>query len=133
MVLAGVTEEEQAEKILAVLNDAIAPAKAFEYGTVPGTDGVEGERPAEYLLIDLSRRYVDGFLSSGEAAARGGRLGTRYVAQIADNASRMRQRVTTRLEDKVLEEGLGPFVFESSEAIGPDSAGYVSGADVWIF
>ena len=131
-----VTEDEQATAILAALNTALAPAVAYEYGDVPGTNGNPGTVPDRYVLIDLSRRYVEGRMISGEPRWKGYRLGTRYAAKVTDDARTMRARVTEALENKTLATAsggeVGPFVFETAESIRPDD-GYQSGADTWTF
>ena len=130
------TEDEQAAIIIAALDDALAPAKAYEYGDVPGSNGNAGVTPERYVLVDLSRRFVAGRLLSGEARTKGWRLGTRYVAKLTADARTLRQRVTNTLENRIIRtpagDEVGPFVFESAEAIRPDD-GYQSGSDVWTF
>lgn len=129
------TEKEQATAILEALNSALSPAVAYEYDKVPGSYGNNGSRPAKYVLVDISRRYVEKRLSSGEVSVSGGRLGVRYVAKSTNDARNMRTLATAALEDKILVAAggeVGPFVFESAEAIVPDD-GYQSGADVFTF
>lgn len=129
------TEKEQATAILAALNAALSGAVAYEYDKVPGSYGNSGARPNKYVVVDISRRFVDKRLSSGEVSISGGRLGVRYVAKSTNDARNMRTLATGVLEDKILITAageVGPFVFESSEAIVPDD-GYQSGADVFTF
>lgn len=130
------TERDRAAAILAAINAAISPAVAYEYASVPGTNGNSGVTPAKYVLFDLSRRYVESRRSSGEVSVSGYRLGTRYVAKSVGDARTMRDRVTAALEDQIIavgDDSVGPFTFESSDAILPDDGGYQSGADVWTF
>ena len=129
------TESEQAEAILAVLNAALAPAVAYEYGKVPGSNGNAGTEPAKYLLVDISRRYVGSFRTSGAASLKGYRLGTRYVAKSSGDARTMRQRVAAALEGHIIktEAGeIGPFMFETGDPIRPDDT-YQVGTDTWTF
>lgn len=129
------TEKEQAEAILAALNDAITPAVAYEYDKVPGAYGNAGTRPAKYAVVDIARKYEEKRRASGEVSTNGYRVGVRYVAKALNDARNMRTLVTTVLEDQILTadaEEIGPFVFETSEAILPDD-GYQSGSDVFTF
>ena len=129
------TESEQAAAILAAINAAIAPAVAYEYGKVPGADGNAGPEPFKYVVMDLSRRFVDSFRGSGEASVTGGRLGTRYIAKSLTDAREMRRRVTAALEDKVLTSTageVGPFRFETSDPFVPNQ-GYQVAEDLWTF
>lgn len=128
-------ESEQAAAILVALNAALEPAAAYEYSKVPGSNGNAGTEPAKYVVIDLSRRYVDKRLASGEVSVSGYRLGVRYVAKATNDARNMRRIVTGVLEDQILttDDGeVGPFVFESAEALRPDE-GYQVALDVFTF
>lgn len=129
------TEKEQATAILAALNAALAPAVAYDYSKVPGAYGNEGSRPKMFAVVDISRKFEDKRRTSGEVSIDGYRIGVRYVAKSTNDARNMRTLTTGVLEDKILstESGeIGPFAFESSEAIVPDD-GYQSGSDVFTF
>ena len=129
------TEEEQADAILAALNDVLTLAKAYEYDDVPGAHGNEGTRPGRYVVIDVTRRYEEKRLGSGEVSVVGGRVGVRYAAKSTNDARNMRTLATAVLEDQILTTDageIGPFVHETSEAILP-ADGYQSGADVFTF
>lgn len=129
------TEKEQAEAILAAINAAIAPTVAYEYDKVPGAYGNAGTRPLRFAAIAISRRYVGKKRGSGEVSTNGYRIQVRYAAKATNDARNMREKTTAVLEDKILtsEAGeVGPFVFETSQAFGPDD-GYQSGSDTYIF
>ena len=129
------TETEQATAILSAINAAIAPAVAYEYGGVPGSDGNAGTEPPKYVLVDLSRRYVESFRSGGDPSVLGHRLGTRYVAKNLADARTMRDRVMTALEGQIIATPageIGPFVFESSDSFLP-TEGFQVGTDTWTF
>lgn len=129
------TEKEQAAAILAALNAALSPAAAYEYDKVPGAYGNDGKRPQRYAVVDISRKFEEKRRGSGEESVSGGRVGIRYVAKSTNDARNMRVLVTAALEEQVLESEageLGPFVFETSEAIVPDD-GYQTGSDVFVF
>lgn len=130
-----VTEKSDATLVLAALNAALTPAAAYEYDKVPGSNGNSGSRPNKYVVVDLSRRYVEKRSASGEVTVSGGRLGVRYVAKSTNDARNMRALATATLEDQILSADLGeigPFVFESSEPIAPDDE-LMSGYDVFTF
>lgn len=129
------SEKDQATTILAALNAALTPAVAYEYDKVPGAYGNPGTRPTKYAVVDITRRFTDDRRGSGEVSTIGYRVGVRYVAKATNDVRNMRALTTTTLEDKILGSGageVGPFVFESSEAIVPDD-GYQSGSDVFTF
>ena len=124
-----------AAAILATLNAAIAPSVAYEYGKVPGSNGNAGTEPPKYVLVDVSRRYVDSFRGGGGPSVKSHRLGTRYVAKSAGDARTMQRRVTDVLEGQIIATDageVGPFIFESSDAIAPDD-GFQVGTDTWTF
>jgi len=130
-----VTESEQAEAILAALNAALAPAVAYEYGKVPGSNGNAGTEPPKYVLVDVSRRYVDSFRAGGGPSLKSYRLGTRYVAKSTGDARTMRQRVTDALEGQIITTAageVGPFIFEAGDPVLPDD-GFQVGTDTWTF
>ncbi len=128
-------EEQQANLILEHLNAALAPDRAYEYD-----DYLQLKRkPQRCVLVDVGRRYTDERRASGEASVKGGRVGTRYVADTMKNARNLRQVVTDVLEDKILTGTsplaaveVGPFVFETADPIVPDEGVY-SGADAWTY
>lgn len=129
------TEKEQATLILAALNAALAPAVAYDYDKVPGAYGNAGTRPSQYAVIDITLKYGDKRRASGEVSVDGYRIGVRYVAKATNNARNMRALTLATLRDKILTADgaeVGPFVFESAEAIVPDD-GYQSGSDVFTF
>ena len=129
------TENEQAVAILAVLNAAIAPAVAYEPGKVPGTNGNAGTEPAKYVLVSLSRRYVDSRRAGGDVMLPGGRLGTRYIAKSVADGRNMRRLVTAVLENQVITTDageVGPFTFETSDPFQSDES-YQVATDTWTF
>ena len=129
------TESEQAEAILEALNTALAGRAAYEYSKVPGSNGNTGTEPDKYVVVALSRRYVDSRRAGGSVMLPGGRLETRYVAKSLTDARNMRRLVTAALEDVTLTTTageVGPFTFESAEAFRPDET-YQVGSDTWTF
>lgn len=129
------TETEQAAAILAALNDALAPAVAYELSKVPGASGNAGTEPAKYAVVSIARRYTDSRRGSGEVSLNGYRLTVRYIAKSIGDARTMRARGTAALEDQIIvaDAGeIGPFVFESSDAFRPDE-GYQVGDDAFTF
>lgn len=124
-----VTAEQQAATILAALNAALAPVRAYDYDEVPDSP------PTKYVLIDLTRRYVDKRLASGEVSVQGGRLGTHYAAKSVSDARELQRRVRVTLEDVLLPSGgdyVGPFVFQTESPIVPDDK-WFAGSDTWTF
>lgn len=130
------TESEQAAAILAAINAAIGPgATAYEYDKIPGANGNAGTEPAQYVAIALSRRYVDERRYDGSVMLPGGRLEASFIGKSIVNVRNMQRLTTGAIEDVILTGPggeVGPFVFESSEAIKPDGA-YQVGRDVWTF
>lgn len=120
------TQETEVVAILAALNAALpAAVRAYDVDEVPAV------RPAAYVELHYSRRFVADRLGSGEVTIPGGRLLTRYVSKYVSNCREIRRVVTATLEDKAI-GATGPFVFEADEVIGPDD-GWFSGADSWTF
>lgn len=94
------------------------------------------KQTSDYVLLFVSRRYMDGKLLSGEARVEGGRLITRYVARTVANAQAMRDRTRTALEEKFLPGGVGPFAFEAEHEpldYDPDAGGWYTTADAWTY
>ena len=92
-------------------------------------------RTSDYVLVFLSRRYVDGRLMSGEARTSGSRLITRYVATSVANVRAMQDRTRAALEEKFLPGGVGPFAFETEQeplAYDSDGGGWFTTADAWV-
>lgn len=93
-----------------------------------------GKRSTDHVLVFLSRRYVDGFLLSGEASVQGSRLITRYVGKSVANVRSMQERTRSALEDKILSGEVGPFSFEAEQeplAYDTDAGGWFTSADAW--
>lgn len=126
------TEKEQAEAILAAINAAIAPAVAYEYDKVPGAFGNAGTRPIRFATIAITRRFVDKRRASGEVSTNGYRLVVRYAAKATNDARNMRDKSNAALEEQILPGDIGPFIWTSSQAFGPDD-GYQSGSDTYDF
>lgn len=129
------TEKDQADTILAALNTALAPAVVYDYDKVPGAYGNAGTRPLKFAAVSITRRFVNSNRGSGEVSVSGYRVQVRYAAKATNDARNMRALTTATLEDKILGSGaseVGPFCFESSQAIGPDD-GYQSGSDTFTF
>lgn len=130
------TESEQAAAIFAALNAALAPRSvAYEYGKVPGANGNNGTEPDRYVVVDISRRYVEHRRASGFVPLQGGRVGTRYIAKSATDVRAMRAKVTAALEDQILvtDAGeIGPFTFESADPMRSDAA-YLVAEDLFTF
>lgn len=129
------TEKAQSETILAAINAAITPAVAYEYDKVPGAYGNEGTRPLKFATVCIVRRFTAKRRGSGEVSVGSYRVTVRYAAKATNDARNMRELTTATLEDKILGSGateIGPFIFESSQLIGPDD-GYQSGSDTFTF
>lgn len=125
-----VNEQDVATALLTAINATLAPRKAWDDDKVPADADKLG-----YVTINLSRRYVDDRLVSGEVTMTGWRLVTRYVSKSVPNARLMRAKVATALEEALVPfagDYFGPVDFESAEPIGPDD-GWFSGADTWTF
>lgn len=68
----------------------------------------------DYIVLFVSRRYVDKRLASGEVSVPGGRVIVRSCCLTEANLDVFRARVSAALEDQILADGVtGPFCFES--------------------
>lgn len=120
------TQETDAVAIIAALNAALpAAARAYDLDALPAV------RPAAYVEVDLSRRYIPDRLASGEATVVCGRLITGYIAKTVSNARELRRIVTATLEDKAI-GSVGPFTFEADDSIG-EAGDWFVGSDSWTF
>ncbi len=92
---------------------ATAPVKTLKQAQTATTD---------YVVLFVSRRYVDKRLASGEVSVPGGRVIVRSCCLTEANLEVFGARVTAALEDQILADGVtGPFVFESeSDATDDD-------------
>lgn len=68
---------------------------------------------ADYIVLFVSRRYVDKQLASGEVSVSGGRVIVRSCCTTEANLDVFRARVAAALEDQIVAGDVGPFVFES--------------------
>lgn len=94
------------------------------------------KRTSDYIIVFLSRRYVEGRLISGESRTDGWRLVTRYVAKkSAANVRVLQDRTRAAIEEKFLPDGAGPFSFETEQeplAYDSDGGGWFTTADAWV-
>jgi hypothetical protein len=121
-----VTEEEQAQAILAALNGVLGDAEAFDI------DGVPTERPDRYVVIDITRRWMPEQLASGEVPIPGWFLTTEYHARNVNDVREMRRRTQQELEDQVLPGDAGPFAFQTADEI-TSVDGWCDSADTWTY
>lgn len=77
----------------------------------------------DYIVLFVSRRYVEKRLISGVVTIPGGRVIVRCCCTSEANLEVFRTRVTAALEDQILADGVtGPFVFESESDATDDDA-----------
>lgn len=129
------TEKDQATSILAALNAALDPTVAYDLDKVPGVNGNAGTRPTKFATISISEKYEGKRRGSGETSVEGFRIVVRYAAKSTNDARNMRALTKATLSEKTVGSGaneIGPFVFQSSQAIAPDD-GYQSGSDTYTF
>ena len=90
------------------------PVKTLAQAKVATTD---------YIVLFVSRRYVDKRLASGEVSVPGGRAIVRSCCLTEANLEVYRTRITAALEDQILADGVtGPFCFESESEATDDDA-----------
>lgn len=93
--------------------------------------------PAEYVAVQLSRRFSDESLRfDGFRGPVAWRLSTRYVAKSVTNARLLRDRVTGSLEGQTLTVSSStstPVTFETGDAFEPDDEGYHTALDDWTY
>ena len=75
----------------------------------------------DYINVFTARRFTPERLASGEVTIPGGRVVVRCVCRDEENLDVFRARVVAALEDHILADDLGPFVFESEDFADPDS------------
>lgn len=120
-------EEAQATAIKAALVAAM-PASVGVYDP----DEVPVERPATFLTVTPSRRYVPERRFGGDVTLPGGRLVIEYAARSVTNVRAMRRYVTAALEGVILPGDLGPFTYETSDEVdGRD--GWFDAADFFTY
>lgn len=76
----------------------------------------------DYIVLFVSRRYVDKRLSSGEVSISGGRVIVRKCCLTEANLDVFSAREAAALEDQILPDGTGPFTFETDSEATDDDA-----------
>jgi hypothetical protein len=77
----------------------------------------------DYVVLFVSRRFVDKRRGSGEVSTPGGRVIVRHCCTTEANLDVFGSRSTAALEDQILADGVtGPFVFESESDATDDDA-----------
>lgn len=102
--------------------------RLYNYGEVPGADGVPGTLPKIYALLTIERRVAPA-VRVGRASHTGWRVSVRYVARTVDDARWAAMKVAGALNEITIEvDGIEstPLTHESEAAIAPDST-FLSG------
>lgn len=100
---------------------ATAPVKTLKQAQTATSD---------YIVLFVSRRYVADRYVSGEVTIPGGRVTVRCVCMTEANLEVYRARVQSALENQILPDDVGPFVFETETDTALDST--TSGTTVFV-
>lgn len=118
------TEQQNADAILAALNAALAPKMAYEVDDVPSP------RPAEYVEVQLVRRFGGTARGCGWKGTVGYRLTVFGISQTsASNARMLLEKCRAALEFQHLVvdgQQTTPIQFETANEVAPDD-GWLSG------
>ena len=124
------TAQANADAILAALNTALSPRKAYDLDKVPPT------RPPQYVEVTLSRRFGGTQRLSSQIATGGYRLTVRAVSQTTISSVRGDlEKCRAALEFKRLDVGgftTTPIQFETEDPAASDE-GWFSGLLVFTF
>lgn len=114
-------ERKHVAAIKTLLNAALSPNLAYDYGTVPGADGNAGTLPPIFVLLGLERRYVEP-TGAGRTTRSGWRLTVRYIGRTTDEARWAAAKVAQAMETRLTVDGVvsTPVTHESTQAIAPD-------------
>ena len=102
----------------------------YDYGQVPGADGVTGTLPNIFCLLGLERRYADP-TRSGMASRSGWRLTVRYVGRTVKEARWAGYHVAAALDGARLTVGdhvSTPVRHETTQAIALDDGRFAGWA-----
>lgn len=83
----------------------------------------------DYINVFTARRFVPDRRESGEVTVPGGRTIIRLATKSETNLANYRSKVFAALEDQILTDDVGPFVFESEDFVDPDE---VAGSDWYL-
>lgn len=111
----------------------------YDYGKVPGENGVTGQQPATFAVLSVERRYVEP-RQSGGTSVTGWRASVRYVSTTATNARRVGGWVRGAFETspgrgrRVVVAGVNStaLTHEVTAAVAPDE-GRFSGLQQYTF
>lgn len=87
----------------------------------------------DYIVVFISRRYIEGSLISGDSRVRGGRVTTRYVCRDEGNIAVFRDRTAAAIEEKFLPGADGPLKFETVEEDVKQDDGWFVSSDSWTY
>lgn len=124
------SEQQQVDAILSLLNAALAPKVAYEVDTVPSP------RPSEYVEVQIARRFGGQIRTCGAKATTGWRVTVYGISQYAVSDARlMLDKCRTALEYRRLQVGVAtstPAQFDAAGPISPDD-GWFSGWHDYTF
>lgn len=100
-------------------NPAVAPDEA-------------AAQTGDHVIVFVSRRHTGFYRASGEESVVGGRVVTRYASKSVANLSNTQAKTRARLEDRTI-DALGPFTFETEQALDPDPDGWFLAEDHWTY
>lgn len=121
------TEQECWDALAALLGETELGDHVYDYGTVPGEDGVPGQLPDFYAVLSIERRPVPASKANGTNRT-GWRLTVRYVDKYAANARLVGSWVRAAFEStpghgkRIAVGGVQstPLTHETTQAVGPD-------------
>lgn len=86
----------------AAIKAQLGPNNVYDFGQVPGADGVGGTLPNIFVLLSVERRYNDTRILSGDDGLTGWRIAARSVGRTVDECRWAMLKVATALDGKRL-------------------------------
>lgn len=130
-------ERLHADAILALLNASTAlNGNAYEFDSIPGSNGDPGTLPDTYVGFSVARRYVPAGRLSGQIGRTSWRISTRYVGRTTGDARLAAFKVATALDQQFITVGTHTALIRldegANDAISLDDGRY-SGLSQWLY
>lgn len=113
--------------------------QSYDFGKVPGADGIPGRLPDIYVLIAVERRFNPNLRLSAQASSVGWRISARVVGKTVDEARWALARVADALNEKRLAITIDagtrkttPIQFEAEQSPALDG-GHQSALSTWTY
>lgn len=95
-----VDQRPHATAIKAAIKAQLGPNNVYEYGQVPGADGVAGSLPNIFAIIALERRFNPTVRASTRAGSAGWRLSVTSVGRTVDECRWAQNKVAVALNEQ---------------------------------